>query len=285
MSRSSWLLSSLLIASAVATAAVGAPAAGRQHLVACAPGYPGSTEQAQPTMDELAASLAAAGGWPVDAVSAEYQSTEAEGLARLADPATTLGLVPLPFFLAHEEELDLRPLAQVVRRDGSAAERWSLVAPRGRVRSSADLAGWELHSIAAYSARFVRGPALGGWGVLGDDVAIAQPRRLLSSLRRAMAGEPVALLLDEEQAAALADLPGAESLEVIASSPPLLAAIVATVGDRVSATDRDALLAALLALDEETDSAELMETMRVSAFADLDEAMLQQARDAYRATR
>ena len=51
-------------------------------LVICAPGYPGSTAEAQPSMDTLAAAVSRAAGWPVGTVKAEYQETEAGGIAR-----------------------------------------------------------------------------------------------------------------------------------------------------------------------------------------------------------
>lgn len=275
-------MSRLLLILALAT---GTAPAQRHHLVACAPGYPGSTEQAQPTMDELAARLAAAAGMAVETFSAEYQDTEATGIERLRDASTTLALLPLPFFLAHEDELQLQPLAQVVRRDGTATERWSLVAARGRVATAGDLDGWQLQTIAGYAPAFVRGAALGSWGALGDAVRIEQPRRLLSALRQAIAGENVALLLDQEQTEALAQLPDADALEIVVTSPPLLGAVVAAVGGRLTADEAERARAAFLAIATEPGSDELMETLRLSAFAAIDTASLQQARDAFRAAR
>ena len=88
-------------------AASGHAAAPPYRLVACAPGYPGTTASAQPTMDLLAARLAAAAGLEPTAVTAEYRPDELEGLQRLKDPGTAIGLVPLPFFLRYADELDL----------------------------------------------------------------------------------------------------------------------------------------------------------------------------------
>ena len=71
----------------------------------------------------------------------------------------------------------------------------------------ASLAGFELMSLAGYAPRFVRGPALGSWGKLPGDVKIVFSGAVLSGLRKAAAGEKVALLLDRAQTAALPTLP------------------------------------------------------------------------------
>lgn len=259
------------------------PVPSPHHLVACAPGYPGTTQQAQPTMDAFAAMVSAVAGWPQDRLTAEYQQTESGGVERLAEPASTLGLVPLPFFLKHEEQLGFDPIAQVVQRNGSTSEIWSLAAPAGRVSAAGDLEGWELAGIPAYAPAFVRGPVLGAWGRLPDSTRITFSRRVLAALRRASAGEAIAVLLDSSQAAALASLPSAERLEVVATSPPLPAALLVTVGGRVSSDDAARLLDGVLRVHTVDRFAEVLDTLRLVGFEELDSEALQYARDAYRA--
>ena len=67
-------------------------------VVVCAPGYPGSTAEAQPAMDGLAAAITAAAGWDTAAVRAVYFETEEGGVASLQSPDVALMLVTLPFF-------------------------------------------------------------------------------------------------------------------------------------------------------------------------------------------
>src|SRR4051794_7749506 len=55
-------------------------------LIACAPGYPGTTAEAQGAMDSLASVLAQTAQWPAGSVRAIYFPGEAEGLARLDKP-------------------------------------------------------------------------------------------------------------------------------------------------------------------------------------------------------
>ena len=258
-------------------AGVGEAAAPPYHLVACAPGYPGTTISAQPTMDLLAARWAAAASLEPSAITAEYRPDESEGLRRLRDRDTDLGLVPLPFFLQYADELDLRPIAQAVRSDGTQSERWSLVAAPGRLGAAADLAGWEVVGIPAYHEAFVRGPILGTWGTLPAEVEIVFSGRVLGALRRIGAGEPVAVLLDEEQVAALASLPDPGAYAVVHTSQPLPVAMVVAVGDRLDAEETAGLAAALMSLGTEEDGDELLSTLRLRGFAAVDREALDRA--------
>ncbi len=143
------------------------------RLVACAPGYPSNTQQAQPTMDDFASMVSAAAGWPPGMLTAEYHPTEESGVARLRDDATSLALVPLPLFLKYEQELALTAILQAVQASGSSTERWSLVTAAGSIAGPESLAGWELVGLSAYAPRFVRGPALSGWGRLPESLSVS----------------------------------------------------------------------------------------------------------------
>ncbi len=271
--------------SAFALALLGAPAPAQEpasiHLVACAPGYPGSTAQAQPTMDEFADMLAASLDVEAGTVSAEYQETEAGGLERLRAPDTTLALVPLPFFLKYEADLELEPLVQVVGTNGSATETWSLVAPSGRVGTAADLEGWTVVGVPTYAPAFVRGALLSHWGEVPDSVDLQFSRRVLSGVRRAAAGENVAVILDEAQTTALAALPNADQLEVVTTGPPVLGGLVVAVGGRLEPNRLGTIRAGLLRLHEAEDFARVLSTVRLQRFEPIDAAALAELRTAY----
>lgn len=250
-------------------------------IVLCAPGYPGSTLEAQPAMDAFAAAVGEAAGWGKGAVTAVYHETEAAGLARLARPDASAALVPLPFFLEHEVRLKLRPRLQAVPKGAEPSEVWSLVAGRGKVASAAGLDGWELLSLAAYAPRFVRGPALAGWGVLPGGTRLVHSGAVLSGLRRAASGEKVALLLDRAQTTALATLPFGPDLEVVTRSAPLPGSVLATVSDRLPEARARPLAKALLGLGRRPAEAEALAALRLARFVALDEAGLRRAREAF----
>jgi uncharacterized protein (DUF697 family) len=250
-------------------------------LVVCAPGYPGSTQEAQPTMDAFAAAVAAATGWPSGELAAAYFETEAGGVERLQRGDAALALVPLTFFLKHAGALKLVPRLQAVQIGGEAAERWSLVAGKGKVSGSASLAGWEVVSLAGYVPAFVRGLALAEWGALPSDVKIVFSGAVLSGLRRAAAGENVALLLDRAQAAALPTLPFADRLEVVTHSAPLPVSVLCVVGNRLPEARSKAVTVALLKLGGAPAGAEALAGMRITRFVPADQATIARAQAAF----
>src|SRR5919199_2971118 len=101
-------------------------------LVVCAPGYPGTTAEAQPTMDALARALARAAHAPEGSFAAIYEETEAGGVQRLQQKDSALLLATLPFFLAHEQELGLAARLSAMPQSGETVERWSLVTAKDR---------------------------------------------------------------------------------------------------------------------------------------------------------
>ena len=54
--------------------------------VAVAPGYPGTTAEAQPSMDRFASALAAQAGWPAGSITATYVEKDGPGVERLRRP-------------------------------------------------------------------------------------------------------------------------------------------------------------------------------------------------------
>ncbi len=219
-----------------------------------------------------------AGGQPDGGLSATYLNTEDEGVARLEAPDAAVALVPLPFYAKYAGKLSLHARLAVIRQGAQGPlETWTLVAGKGRVTSPAALAGFTVASIAGYSPGFVRG-ALAGWGRLPAEARIVFSTQVLSTLRRAAAGEAVAVLLDGEQAAALPTLPFAGQLEVVARSAPLPGAVVATVGDRLEAVRWRGLEKVLLALPATPGGAAALEGVRMKGLAPLPPEALALAR-------
>ncbi|MCK5379437.1 MAG: hypothetical protein KAJ78_08525 [Acidobacteria bacterium] len=249
--------------------------------VVCAPGYPGSTAEAQPAMDGLAAAAAVAAGWSTEELAGVYFETEAGGIEALAKPNAAFALVTLPFFLEHREAGGLTALAQAVPSERSVSEPWTLVAGVGAIASATDLNGWELRSLAGHSPRFIRGPALGSWGELPDNLTITFSGAVLSSLRKAARGERIAVLLDAPQASALERLPFAGKLEVVHRSAPLPVSLLCAVNGRVPEGRSTELVVALRGLDARPEAAEGLAGVRIERFVAVDSEALARAETAF----
>jgi len=254
---------------------------GAMTLVVCAPGYPGSTAEAQSAMDGFAAAIAAGAGWKPGELRAIYFEAEQPGVARFAAPDAALALTALPFWLKHRAALRLTPHLQAVEEGGAAAEAWTLVAPAGAVAAPSSLSGFELVTIAGYAPRFVRGPALGPWGDLPADVRIVSSNNVLSAMRRASQGNKVAVMLDRASAAAVPSLPFAAKLQVVTTSAPLPVAVLSVVGDRVPASKLKALLKGLTSLETTPAGKQTLAGVRLARFVPADQAALARAREMF----
>lgn len=257
---------------------------GPRALVFCAPGYPGTTQEAQSRMDEVAAVLGELAGWPKDSLVATYFPSEKAGLTRFAEPDVVFALVPMPFFLAHEAELKLTARLAIVQQGLEGTQSWSLVAKKGTVKQASDLASASLFSTAGYAPDFVTKVALAGYA-LPATVKVTSGGQVLSALRKAATGkEPLAVLLDAEQAKSLPTLPFAADLEVVHVGPKVPVAVVATLGERLNAADWKAAAAAFSKLASNERGKAALEGVRLTGFAPLDDAAFAAAKKAYGST-
>jgi hypothetical protein len=234
-------------------------------LVFCAPGYPGGADDAQPLLDQFASAAVTASGWPAGSLAALYDPTEEGGLAKLNDANAALAFVPYPFFVEHAVQLHLAALVQADVTDIGPQQRWTLVAKVGRVTGPKSMAGYTILSVAGYAPDFVRRSALGGWA-LPPDVKIEATGQILSALRRVAAGEPVAVLLDQTQAASLPSLPFAGELKTVTQSPELPVAIIAVVSSRLAPARAQSLQAGLLKMGHAAGSADSLGPLRLHGF-------------------
>ena len=235
-------------------------------LVFCAPGYPGGTADAQPYVDKFAQAAAAAAGWPAGSLTATYQPTEEGCVEKLAGADAALVFTPYPFFVQHGARLHLTPYAQADVAGAGLEQRWTLVAKAGLGPVPASLAGYTILSTAGYAPEFVRHSALAALQ-LPADVKIESTGQVLSALRRVAAGEPVAVLLDHEQAAALPTLPFAAQLKTVQQSSGLPVAVVAVVGSRLPEARARSLQSALLKLSSTAGGPETLDSLRLKGFA------------------
>jgi len=240
-------------------------AAALATLVFCAPGYPGDASDAQPLLDQFANAVVAASGWAAGSLAAVYDPTEEGGLAKLSNSGAALAFVPYPFFVKHAAQLHLTPLVQADVSDVGPQQRWTLVAKAGRVTGPASMAGYTILSAAGYAPEFVRGRALEGWA-LPPDVKIEATGQVLSALRRVAAGEPIAVLLDQTQAAALSSLPFAAELKAVTQSPELPVAVIALVDSRMAAGRARELQAGLLKLGHVPGSTDTLAPLHLHGF-------------------
>src|SRR5262245_33098545 len=94
-------------------------AAPRYVVVFCAPGYPGTTVQAQPTMDAFARALEKAAHWPAGHLGAVYYESEGGGFERLKKDEAAVAVTTLPFFFQNAQRAGLTPRLLAEQRGGT----------------------------------------------------------------------------------------------------------------------------------------------------------------------
>lgn len=240
-------------------------AAAASLLVFCAPGYPGTSGDAQPLVDEFATTLGGAAGWPAGSLSAVYDASEKSDLTRLAAPEAVLAFVPYPFFVQHGAELHLSPLAQADVQPAGVQQRWTLVLQKGHAPAPAGLAGLNIISTAGYAPDFVRA-VLHNFGALPPTTTITATGQVLSALRRAASGDPVAVLLDQEQASAMTSLPFAANLQTAGTSAAVPVALIVVVAGRLPQPRAQQLQQTLLHLSGSPAGAASLGRLRLNGF-------------------
>ncbi|HTY94201.1 MAG TPA: hypothetical protein VMC02_09950 [Steroidobacteraceae bacterium] len=240
-------------------------AAAASLLVFCAPGYPGTSGDAQPLVAQFATALGAAAGWPAGSLEAVYDASEKSDLERLAAADAALAFVPYPFFVQHGAAVHMVPLAQADVVPVGIQQRWTLVMRPGHAPLPGGLAGLGIISTAGYAQDFVR-DVLREAGPLPAGTAVAPTGQVLSALRRAANGEPIAVLLDQEQAAALASLPFAANLQVAATTAAVPVALIVTVDNRMPKARAQVLQQALLKLSGTPAGAAALGRLRLNGF-------------------
>jgi hypothetical protein len=240
-------------------------AAAASLLVFCAPGYPGTSGDAQPLVDEFAKTLGGAAGWPAGSLTAVYDANEKSDLTRLAAPEAGLAFVPYPFFVQHGNDLHLVPLAQADVQPAGVQQRWTLVLQKGHAPAPGGLAGLNIISTAGYAPDFVR-TVLHNVGALPPTATITATGQVLSALRRAANGDPVAVLLDQEQAGAMASLPFAANLQTAGTSAAVPVALIVIVDGRIPQARAQPLQQALLHLSGSSAGAATLSRLRLNGF-------------------
>jgi ABC transporter, phosphonate, periplasmic substrate-binding protein len=240
-------------------------AAAVSTLVFCAPGYPGTSGDAQPLVDQFAQAVAKAAGWPAGSLAASYDPTDDGSVAKLSSPDAALAFVPYPFFVQHDMQFHFTPLVQADVAGTGTRERWTLVAKPGKVTGPSSLSGYTILSVAGYAPEFVRHSALERWP-LPADVKIQFTGQILSALRRVASGEQSVALLEQTQTMALPTLPFANDLKPVTQSPDLPVAIIAVVDSRLPAPRAKALQAALLKMGHGGEASDVLSQLRLQGF-------------------
>lgn len=190
------------------------------------PGQPGSSQDAQPVMDALAAYVQKKLGNGVT-VKGHYFNQSAPATAFLTGNHPRWGIVSLDFFLSYGGTKCMVPLA-ATRPGGSDNDTWRLVVAKGGPDDWQDVQG-------RVEGTMLFGPTVAARLVFNRSTGelpftLEGTYRPLRALRNVLRGKSAAVLLDKPQYDAVQALPYAADLKEIASSGDLPTPAVVAFG-------------------------------------------------------
>ncbi|MGE4491801.1 MAG: hypothetical protein AB7E65_05080 [Syntrophotalea sp.] len=251
----------LLIAMLLVIAVVGyAQGAEPFDFVVIQPGQPGSSQDAQPVMDALAAYLRDKLGSSVT-VRGHYFNEASAASAFLATHQPRWGIVSLGYFLTYHGAGCLVPLA-ATRPGGADSDVWRLMVvqdgPDDWRAVNGSVEGTMLFQPQVAARLMFRRP------VGGMPFALKGTFRPLSSLRNLSRGKGAGVILDKPQFDAIQALPQSSRLKVIAASDALPTPAVVSFGPPGKLHAR--LYKVLQSMKQDPAAADLLKLLQTDGF-------------------
>ena len=147
-------------------------------------------------MDAFSRVVETLGGLSPGEVQTSFFPEAGPALEFVREKKPPLGIVSLPFYLCHRDNLHLIPLLQVVRKK-RRTQTFHILARKGRYPDLEAMRGKPLASNHLFDPRFLSHVVLEG--KFEDLLAPGQTRRPFRAIRRVARGEEEAVLVDNEQ--------------------------------------------------------------------------------------
>jgi hypothetical protein len=228
------------------------------------PGQPGTSKEAQPVMDALAAYIQRQTGKDV-AVKGTYFNQPGPALDFLKQSHLAWGIVRVGFYSAHARPFHMTALAST-RPGGHPKDIWRLIVPGQGPKSWKTLTGKVMGNMLfeADAASCL----LFGLPAARLPFRLEGTFRPLRSLRNAMSGKIAGAVLDRSQYEAVQALPLGKDIAVAHTSPDLPTSPVVWFGKRDERAGK--LRAILLGMKEDHDAQTLLKLLQTDGFGPAD---------------
>jgi hypothetical protein len=236
---------------------------GARDLLLCVTGFPGTTEQAAPTVRGFLDALGQKLGWGAGAIAGDYYPDAEIGLQKIRERQPGFAGMSLELYLAHGSEFGAEVLALAVMHGRDKQRYHVVVAKEGGPANVDALTGTVLVPFRE-SARFLGNLVLDGRRTLAEALTLQYESNPMSALRKVARGQATAAVVEEEIVLRFDEVPVKDQLTVLAAGPwlpgPPLVALSWS-----AAADRTAMRTALVGLCS-GDGAETCRSIRVDSF-------------------
>jgi len=252
----------LLVAAAVVVGAASLAFGSPRELLLCVTGFPGTTDQARPTVQGFLDALAAKAGWGAGAIAGDYYPDSQVGIEQIRSRQPGFAAMSLDLYLAHGAELNAEVIAKA-KMHGRDRMRYSIVVAKEGGPATADALSGSVIVPFRESARFLGNLVLDGKRTLAEGLTLQYEANATSALRKVARGQAAAAVVEEEVIARFDEFPMKDQLRVLVTGPWLPGPPVCALPTSAAA-DRTAMRDALVGLC--STAAEQCTSIRVDAF-------------------
>jgi ABC-type phosphate/phosphonate transport system substrate-binding protein len=248
---------------AVGVAAAALPVlAGGGDLLLCLPGFPGTTQQAQPYIDKMLRHLEGKLGAAAGSMSGVFLPDGEEAVAQLSQVKPGLALVGPSVLAGNHERLGMKVIGKLII-NGKEQETYSVVTARTGPSDVAELEGKKVSGTVVHDDRYVSNVLLDR-KVPPGSMKLESQKRPLKSLRDVARGLTDAAIVDQSVVDHMAELEFAGDLRVIYTSKPVPAPAIVIIGDGPEAGAKK-IKDVLIGMCERPDGKELCKTLMITA--------------------
>jgi ABC-type phosphate/phosphonate transport system substrate-binding protein len=239
-------------------------------------GAGGSTQQAQPYIDQFLRYAEEKLKWPPSSASGEFFPDEAGAEKYIESKKPGFGIVDSEVFLSLRKKFDMIPIATVTGQNQSMGH-FTIVVKDPAIKKLDDLKGKTLVSNHLQSPKFLSKVAFDGKIDAATFFKLSPTASPLKGLKAVDRGEAEATLLDDEQLAHMKSLPFASSLRAIYTSPALPPVPVVAFGKVATPAEREAFAKMLLGMCSDPKGAEVCKALQITKFLPPDKAAYDEA--------
>jgi|LSQX01.1.fsa_nt_gb ABC-type phosphate/phosphonate transport system substrate-binding protein len=232
-----------------------------QKMMMCLPGFPGTTSQAQPLVDQLLRFLEADLSLEAQSISGVYLSDDAEASEKLPVLKPGLAVVGPSVYARFSGPLKMKVIAKV-EASGRGSDTYYVLVRKDGPASLSALSGQSVAVTGISDSQYVYNVMLDR-KLPANSLNLSTPKRPMKALRDLHQGALQAVVIDQAIHDSLRELPFADDLHVIHTSKPVPAPAVVVMGQTPAEAQR--IGTALLSLCTTTEGKALCSALSISS--------------------
>jgi hypothetical protein len=238
-------------------------------IVVCYPGGPVKGQDAQAAMGSMLRVVEKVGQWPKGTFDSVFTTKAEECKKLIREKKPSYSIMSLGLFLELKDQEPLLPIVQP-KIKGKSTETYRILVQKGKYKTIQEFKDKSLSGTPLEEPGFLARIVFKGSFDPPAFFKLKPTKQALSALRSLDKGELDAVIVNEQQYAALGGLPFARQLEVIFSSDPIPLMGVTANEKMTSPEERTRFINALSNMCSDEEGKKLCDMFGVDSFAKVD---------------